>query len=241
MVLASTTLCIVPPRVLARSICPAPSGILWKTRRTAKRSFRGFRGRQAPGRDWALRPPHSPASPRDMIARSAAAILLLASTARPALSFAARPPTFLRTAATSTSTSISMSSSKPISIIVEADIKPDRMEEFLDLIQKNAEGSRKEPGCQRFGEFWPAEGGVSSPVPSLSPPRPCPPPSLYLEKPPTLTCPPQNHVSQSFVPASPADVLRSQDDENKFFFYEVYVSRRILPANCRAVPCRRRP
>ena len=44
-----------------------------------------------------------------------------------------------------------MSAGKPISIIVEADIKPERMDEFLDLIQKNAEGSRKEPGCQRFG------------------------------------------------------------------------------------------
>ena len=199
LVLASTTLCIVPPRVLARSICPAPSGILWKTRRTAKRSFRGFRGRQAPGRDWALRPPHSPASPRDMIARSAAAILLLASTARPALSFAARPPTFLRTAATSTSTSISMSSSKPISIIVEADIKPDRMEEFLDLIQKNAEGSRKEPGCQRFGEFWPAEGGVSSPVhPSRPLDRARPPPFIW-RSPQRSHAPPKtmfrNHLS----------------------------------------------
>ncbi|KAL7510077.1 hypothetical protein ACHAXN_006989 [Cyclotella atomus] len=38
----------------------------------------------------------------------------------------------------------------PICIVVEAEIKEDRMEEFLDMIEKNAEGSRKEPGCIRF-------------------------------------------------------------------------------------------
>ena len=41
--------------------------------------------------------------------------------------------------------------SKPFGVIVEADIQPERMEEFLKLIQTNAENSRKEPGCMRFG------------------------------------------------------------------------------------------
>lgn len=58
--------------------------------------------------------------------------------------------------------------SKPFSIIVEAEIKPDRMDEFMAMIKANAEGSRKEPGCIRF------------------------------------------------------DVLRTQDNPNKFWFYEVY-------------------
>ena len=40
----------------------------------------------------------------------------------------------------------------PICIVVEAEIKQDRMEEFLDLIEKNAVASRQEPGCIRFGE-----------------------------------------------------------------------------------------
>ena len=40
----------------------------------------------------------------------------------------------------------------PICIVVEAEIKEDRMEEFLDLIEKNAVASRQEPGCIRFGE-----------------------------------------------------------------------------------------
>jgi hypothetical protein len=40
----------------------------------------------------------------------------------------------------------------PICIVVEAEIKEDRMEEFLDMIEKNAVGSRAEPGCIRFGE-----------------------------------------------------------------------------------------
>ncbi|KAL3765436.1 hypothetical protein ACHAW5_006929 [Stephanodiscus triporus] len=38
----------------------------------------------------------------------------------------------------------------PICIIVEAEIKEDRMEEFVDMIEKNAIGSRAEPGCIRF-------------------------------------------------------------------------------------------
>lgn len=41
----------------------------------------------------------------------------------------------------------------PICIVVEAEIKEDRMEDFLDMIEKNAKGSRAEPGCIRFGEF----------------------------------------------------------------------------------------
>ncbi|EEC43818.1 predicted protein, partial [Phaeodactylum tricornutum CCAP 1055/1] len=52
--------------------------------------------------------------------------------------------------------------------VVEAEIEPDRMGEFLAMIQANAEGSRKEPECLRF------------------------------------------------------DVIRSQDAQNKFFFYEIY-------------------
>lgn len=35
-------------------------------------------------------------------------------------------------------------------VIVEADIVPERIDEFLDLIEKDAVGSRAEPGCLRF-------------------------------------------------------------------------------------------
>eukprot|EP00571_Detonula_confervacea_P002856 CAMPEP_0172329794 /NCGR_PEP_ID=MMETSP1058-20130122/61067_1 /TAXON_ID=83371 /ORGANISM="Detonula confervacea, Strain CCMP 353" /LENGTH=98 /DNA_ID=CAMNT_0013046985 /DNA_START=1092 /DNA_END=1388 /DNA_ORIENTATION=+ len=38
----------------------------------------------------------------------------------------------------------------PICIVVEAEIKEDRMDDFLDMIEKNAIGSRAEPGCVRF-------------------------------------------------------------------------------------------
>ena len=38
----------------------------------------------------------------------------------------------------------------PICIVVEAEIKEDRMDDFLDMIEKNAVGSRAEPGCSRF-------------------------------------------------------------------------------------------
>jgi hypothetical protein len=40
---------------------------------------------------------------------------------------------------------------KPFSIIVEAEIKEDRMDEFLTMIENNAKKSREEPGCIRFG------------------------------------------------------------------------------------------
>ena len=40
--------------------------------------------------------------------------------------------------------------SKPFSVIVEAEIQADRMDEFMSMIKTNAEESRKEPGCIRF-------------------------------------------------------------------------------------------
>lgn len=57
---------------------------------------------------------------------------------------------------------------KPFAVIVKATIEPDRMAEFLKMIEFNAKETRKEPDCLRF------------------------------------------------------DVLRSQDAENEFFFYELY-------------------
>ena len=42
-------------------------------------------------------------------------------------------------------------SSKPFSVMVEAEIKEDRMEEFMKMIENNALKSREEPGCIRFG------------------------------------------------------------------------------------------
>mmetsp|Transcript_3527 Transcript_3527/g.5215 ORF Transcript_3527/g.5215 Transcript_3527/m.5215 type:complete len:140 (-) Transcript_3527:282-701(-) len=81
--------------------------------------------------------------------------------------FLARPPTF------SSNNKIGMSSSsaiasKPFTVVVQAEIKADRLEEFLDIIEKDAIGSRAEEGCIRF------------------------------------------------------DVVQSQEDPNKFIFYEVY-------------------
>lgn len=91
-----------------------------------------------------------------MLARSLLVPTVFAAVTRSASAFlpratAASSTTFAPRTFSSTTTT-AMSAGKPISIIVEADIKPERMDEFLDLIQKNAEGSRKEPGCQRFGE-----------------------------------------------------------------------------------------
>ena len=52
-------------------------------------------------------------------------------------------------------TSSTSLASKPFAIVVDAEIQPDRIDEFLDLIEKDAVGSRAEPGCLRFGKkLW---------------------------------------------------------------------------------------
>ncbi len=58
---------------------------------------------------------------------------------------------------TSSSTKVNMSSStalksKPFVICVEAVIEPDRIDEFLVVIQEDKAGSMEEEGCIRFGE-----------------------------------------------------------------------------------------
>jgi (4S)-4-hydroxy-5-phosphonooxypentane-2,3-dione isomerase len=45
---------------------------------------------------------------------------------------------------------ISEEANKPFAVVVKAEIQPDRMAEFLKLIEINAVESRKEPGCIRF-------------------------------------------------------------------------------------------
>jgi quinol monooxygenase YgiN len=96
-------------------------------------------------------------------------------------------------------TSTSLYSAKPFAVVVQAEIKPDRMDEFKEMIQANAVASRKEPGCLRFGTlrcFW---RGIYT--------------SLDCEY--TVF----SHQSQSIAIA---DVLQAQDDPNKFIFYEMY-------------------
>ena len=41
-------------------------------------------------------------------------------------------------------------SASPFAIVVEAEIVPERVEEFLDVIEKDAVGSRADEGCLRF-------------------------------------------------------------------------------------------
>jgi hypothetical protein len=60
-------------------------------------------------------------------------------------------PSFLTSSSRSYS-STALKMSKPFSVIVEAEIQPDRMDEFLKMIEHNAINSRKEPGCLRFGK-----------------------------------------------------------------------------------------
>jgi (4S)-4-hydroxy-5-phosphonooxypentane-2,3-dione isomerase len=55
----------------------------------------------------------------------------------------------VRTLTSSVRTSTGLSA-MPFVVIVEAEINPDRLDEFLPMIQTNAENSRKEPACMRF-------------------------------------------------------------------------------------------
>eukprot|EP00588_Corethron_pennatum_P000904 CAMPEP_0194283162 /NCGR_PEP_ID=MMETSP0169-20130528/24772_1 /TAXON_ID=218684 /ORGANISM="Corethron pennatum, Strain L29A3" /LENGTH=152 /DNA_ID=CAMNT_0039028701 /DNA_START=75 /DNA_END=533 /DNA_ORIENTATION=- len=48
------------------------------------------------------------------------------------------------------SSSSAAAASAPFCIVVEAEIVPERVDEFLGLIEKDAVGSRAEPGCLRF-------------------------------------------------------------------------------------------
>ena len=60
-----------------------------------------------------------------------------------------RNPALANSARRSMTTSL-QASDKPFAVVVQATIEPDRMAEFLKLIQTNAEETRKEPGCIRF-------------------------------------------------------------------------------------------
>jgi (4S)-4-hydroxy-5-phosphonooxypentane-2,3-dione isomerase len=78
-----------------------------------------------------------------------------------------RRPATTTTTATATTTTTRLWD-RPFGIMVQAEIEPDRLGEFMTMIEQNAVKSRQEPGCMRF------------------------------------------------------DVLRSDDSETTFFFYEVY-------------------
>jgi len=83
-------------------------------------------------------------------------VLMLLSLLAPARSFV---PHYSRafllrggtSSAFSSTSTTKMSAAKPFAVVVQAEVKPDRMDEFLDMIKNNAESSRKEPGCVRFG------------------------------------------------------------------------------------------
>lgn len=76
------------------------------------------------------------------------ACLLLSSSSKRVTAFAL---TFTKTNLVRTmSTSLA---AKPFSVVVHAEIKSDRMDEFLELIEANAIASRQEPGCLRFGTY----------------------------------------------------------------------------------------
>lgn len=52
----------------------------------------------------------------------------------------------------SSSSRLHAESEKPFAVVVQAEIEPDRMAEFIEMIETNAIETRKEPGCIRFGK-----------------------------------------------------------------------------------------
>jgi quinol monooxygenase YgiN len=46
--------------------------------------------------------------------------------------------------------SVNTTVNKPFCIVVDAEIHPDRIDEFLKVMEEDAAGSRAEPGCIRF-------------------------------------------------------------------------------------------
>mmetsp|Transcript_24515 Transcript_24515/g.48732 ORF Transcript_24515/g.48732 Transcript_24515/m.48732 type:complete len:141 (-) Transcript_24515:201-623(-) len=78
------------------------------------------------------------------------ATLLIAAAAVTTSAFTPHQPRSHSTSRSFSSRFTLSSSTMPICIVVEAEIKEDRMDEFLDMIEKNAIGSRAEPGCIRF-------------------------------------------------------------------------------------------
>jgi Antibiotic biosynthesis monooxygenase len=88
---------------------------------------------------------------------AAIVLLMLSHFVTPVRSFATRQVFLLTTTRGGAKASLAFSSSTtttkmaPFAVVVEAEIEPDRMAEFLEMIKTNAENSRKEPGCIRFG------------------------------------------------------------------------------------------
>ena len=62
----------------------------------------------------------------------------------------------------STDSADAIVASDTIGLVVEAEIQPDRIDEFLVMIEKNAKGSRAEAGCLRFGKIYLLDGNVNS-------------------------------------------------------------------------------
>jgi antibiotic biosynthesis monooxygenase (ABM) superfamily enzyme len=72
---------------------------------------------------------------------------LFAASLRSASAFVSSP----KVAATFAHRSMTTLNAKPFAVVVNAEIQPDRMDEFMKLIEENAISTRKEPGCLRFG------------------------------------------------------------------------------------------
>ena len=96
---------------------------------------------------------------------------MLSQLVAPVRSFATRQaflasPTRGRAFASLYSTTVTKMA--PFAVVVEAEIEPDRMAEFLEMIKTNAENSRKEPGCIRFGTYSPLCSELCDPLAQLS-------------------------------------------------------------------------
>ena len=79
------------------------------------------------------------------------AVFILLGSINPSESFMpAHSSSFCRSGGSYSRTMTLSATNSPFGVIVQAEIEPDRMAEFLSLIENNAKQSRKEKGCLRF-------------------------------------------------------------------------------------------
>mmetsp|Transcript_5245 Transcript_5245/g.7704 ORF Transcript_5245/g.7704 Transcript_5245/m.7704 type:complete len:109 (+) Transcript_5245:133-459(+) len=69
-----------------------------------------------------------------------------------ALSSSVAPILKYRGGTTDDSSNTRLYAEREFAVVVQAEIEPDRMAEFLKMIETNAVETRKEPGCIRFGK-----------------------------------------------------------------------------------------
>jgi len=82
--------------------------------------------------------------------RTTACLLLLAAPAAAFLATVFTAPGRFRGGASRSPSLLAAAPEPPFAIVVEVEVKPDRVDDFLAAMKVDVEGSRQEEGCLRF-------------------------------------------------------------------------------------------